>query len=274
MLKNALRDAARVYRTHWREGALAVLLQLLLRLMALAPLLFLCARETRFLALACLPLYVLLVLPVRLLTAQCMQSALSGGPLLQLPTMQAYGRALVQGLKRTGLMLLWAAPWLCATGFAVRVYSGNVDVFTLLRTLMSLGGGSSIQGVKIVLLIYAATLVPVLAGCAFHSGTRHAEALGGRSMLKGHRLGVMGCWLAGLIALLPFLLTAGWASLDYVSALVGAISSIGTGTVSLPPLDQKIFVIAAAFVVLLLPLLPLKQLLSAAYVRQLKEKQA
>ena len=93
-------------------------------------------------------------------------------------------------------------------------------------------------------------------------------------MLKGHRLGVMGCWLAGLIALLPFLLVAGWASLDYVSALVGAISSIGTGTVSLPPLDQKIFVIAAAFVVLLLPLLPLKQLLSAAYVRQLKEKQA
>ena len=55
---------------------------------------------------------------------------------------------------------------------------------------------------------------------------------------------------------------------------MGAISSIGTGTVSLPPLDQKIFVIAAAFVVLLLPLLPLKQLLSAAYVRQLKEKQA
>ena len=185
MLKNALRDAARVYRTNWKEGALAVLLQLLLRLMALAPLLFLCARETRFLALVCLPLYVLLVLPVRQLTAQCMQSALSGGPLLQVPTMQSYGRALAQGLKRTGLMLLWAAPWLCATGFAVRVYSGNVDVFTLLRTLMSLGGGSSIQGVKIVLLIYAATLVPVLAGCAFHSGTRHAEALGGRRMLKG-----------------------------------------------------------------------------------------
>ena len=98
MLKNALRDAARVYRTHWREGALAVLLQLLLRLMALAPLLFLCARETRFLALACLPLYVLLVLPVRQLTAHSMQSALSGGPLLQLPTMRSYGRALAQGL--------------------------------------------------------------------------------------------------------------------------------------------------------------------------------
>ena len=78
----------------------------------------------------------------------------------------------------------------------------------------------------------------------------------------------------GLASLVPFAAAAGLASLDYVSALVGAISSIGTGAVSLPPVDQKILIIAAAFVVLLLPLLPFKQLLSAAYVRQLKEKQA
>ena len=273
MLKNALRDTVRVYRTHGREGALAVFLQLLLRLMALAPLLFLCARETRPLALLALPLYVLLVLPVRQLTARSMQAALAGGPLLAVPDVREWADALAQGLKRTGLMLLWALPWLGATGFAVWAYSGNVDVFTLLRALMSLGGGSSIQGVKIVLLIYAATLVPVLAGCAFHSGTRHAVALGGRGLLKGRRLGVMGCWLVGLAALVPFAAAAGLASLDYVSALVGAISSIGTGAVSLPPVDQKIFIIAAAFVVLLLPLLPFKQLLSAAYVRRLKEMQ-
>lgn len=270
---NTLGRARQVYFSRFAEGMLCVLLQLTLRLMVAAPLLALVTAEVPYLALLSIPLYFLIIPPARQGMACAMQDALSGGHLfsLRLADMDGYGRRLAQGLRRGLLMLLWALPFLGATAVIIWAYSGQMDAFTLMRVIMDIGGGSFMNGVKVVLVIYAATLLPILIGCAFHSGARHADALGAKHLIKGHRAGVMLTWLGGCLALAPFLAVLCYESIDYLAGLVNALSSIGSGAVTLPALDAKVYVIAAAFVVLFLPGLAFKQLLTAAYVRGLKE---
>lgn len=274
----ALRQSAGIYRKNLGDCLLTLLLQLVLRLMALAPLLFTIAKETRPLALLCIPLFVLIVLPARQNAALAMQQMLSGGRLfsMQLVSFEQYWQKVGRGVKQALLLMLWGGLWLAATAFAVVVYSGKTiegvtDVFTLLRTLMALGGGSSIQGAKIVILIYLATLLPLLVGFAFHSGTRHAFALGGRQLLRGKRMKVMLVWLVSLVTLIPFLAAVMWIVLGLVGALSQALAGLGTGSISLPPMGQNVYILAAAFVVLLLPMIPLKQLIPAVYMRGVKE---
>lgn len=269
---NALGLACRVYFSRFFEGVLCVLFQLVLRLMVAAPLLALVTTEVPWLALLSIPLYILIIPVARQNMACAMQDALSGGPLfsLRLADMTGYGRRLARGLVRGLLMLLWALPFLAATVVILWAYSGQMDAFTLMRVVMNIGGGSFMNGVKVVLVIYAATLLPMLVGCAFHSGARHAAALGDKHLVRGHRAGVMLTWLGGCLALVPFLAVLGYESADFVAGLVSALSNLGSGSFALPALDGKIYVIAAAFVVLFLPGLAFKQLLTAAYVRRLK----
>lgn len=275
-MSKVLRTAARVYREKFFEGALCVLVQIALRLMVAAPLLCLVTTEVPYLALLSIPLYLLIVPVARQNMAEAMQEAIGGGALLspRLVWTENYGRKFLRGLKQALLMLLWALPFLAATGAVLWAYAGQIDAFTLIRLLMQLGGGSTMEGIKLVLVIYAATLVPILIGCAFHSGARHAAALGDKKLVKGHRLGVIATWLLGLLALVPFFAAVAYVGADFVSALVGALSSFGTGSISLPSIGEKVYLLAGAFVVLLLPLLPFKQLLTAAYVRGLKHDAA
>lgn len=280
-ITSAWRDAWKVYRAHPGDVLLTLFLQILLRLMAAAPLLLLSARETAAWALLCLPLYILIVLPARQNAAEAMQDALNGGRMfsLRLVSTEDYGRKVLRGVKQALLLMLWGLLWIAATALAVFIYAGKTiegvtDVFTLLRTLMALGGGSSIQGAKIVVLIYLATLLPLMVGFAFHSGTRHAIALGDKSLVKGRRGGIMLVWLTGLVTVIPFAAVTAAVSMSFASALFQALANIGMESVALPPVGQNIYVILAALVVLLLPLIPIKQLLPAAYVRGAKEGKA
>jgi len=278
-IAHAVRKSATYFGHHLGQCMLTLLLQLVLRMMALAPILFAFAKETRLLALLCLPLYVLIVFPARANAAIAMQRALAGENLfgMQLVSVENYWGKVLQGVKQALLLCLWGAAWLAATALALVVYSGKTiegvtDVFTILRTLMALGGGSSIQGAKIVILIYLATLLPLFVGFAFHCGARHARALGNRKLVRGHRLGVMGSWLVSLVTLVPFGAVAAWVGLELVGALSAALASIGTGSMTLPSLGNKIYMLAGSFVLLLLPLIPLKELIPAAYVQGLKEQ--
>lgn len=270
---SAFGHAGQVYFSRFFEGALCVLFQLTLRLMVAAPLLALVTTEVPYLALLSIPLYILLIPVARQNMAAAMQEALSGGPLFshRLVSAENYGARLAQSLKRGLLLVLWALPFLASTVLMIWAYSGQMDAFTLMRAVMSIGGGSFMNGVKVVLLIYAATLLPILFGCAFHSGTRHAVALGNKKLVKGHRMGIMLTWLGGCLTLVPFLAVLVYESADYLAALVNALSNFGSGNLVLPALDAKVYVIGAAFVVLFLPGLAFKQLLTAAYVRGLKE---
>lgn len=275
-ITSAWRDAWQVYRSHPGDALLTLLLEIILRLIALAPLLLLSTKATTPWALLSVPLYLLIVLPARQNAAEAMQDALAGERLfsIRLVSTAGYGRKLLQGLKQMGFLLLWGLLWIAATAFAIFAYAGTIDVFTLLRGLMTLGGGSSIQGAKIVIVIYCLTLLPLLIGLAFHSGSRHAIALGDKTLVKGQRGKILLLWLTGLVTIIPFALVTVVVGMNFLSSLSQALANIGTGSMSLPPVGQNVYWILAALVVLLLPLMPIKQLLPAAYLRGVKEKKA
>lgn len=272
-----------LYRRYFPQMMLGLLLQIILRLIVVTPLLFLAAQETRALALLCVPLFVLIVLPARQNAAQ-VTARLNQGygfDLMGLVSFQDYGRKLLRGLKTTGCMLLWALPWIAATVFAAFVYGGKTiegvtDTFTVLRTVISLGNHdlvktllpisdtATIRGIAAILVAYLLTALPILVGWAFHAGSRHAAAL--QTSMKGRRLRVMGAWFLGLLTLVPFIAVTAGVGAGYVNQLLSALSSLGQGSISLPPLNQNVWLIAAAFVLLLLPVIPYKQLITASCV--------
>lgn len=273
-----------LYRRYFPQMMLGLLLQIVLRLIVATPLLFLAAPETRMLALLTLPLFALIVLPARQNAAEVMARLHQGYgfDLMGFVSFRDYGKKLLRGLKTTGLMLLWALPFIAATGFLAFVYGGKTiegvtDTFTVLRTVINLGNHSlvktllpvsdtaTIRGVMAIIVMYLLTALPILIGWAFHCGSRHAAALG---VKLTHRGRVMGVWCLSLVTLVPFIVAAGAVSMGFLKQLLSALSAIGQGSFSLPPLEKNMWLLVAAFVVLLLPVIPLKQLLPAACVHK------
>ena len=76
-------------------------------------------------------------------------------------------------------------------------------------------------------------------------------------------------WLAGCVTLLPFLAVTAWIGTGFASGLATALANLGSGSISLPSVSGNIWAVGIAAVVLLIPAIPFKQLLSAAYVDQL-----
>ncbi len=275
-----LKKAWTAYTAHFGESMLFLLFQLVIRLITLCPLLFLLDKTLRWGALLTPALFVLLVLPARQNAAEAMQHALRGMPLFSARLAfggEKYGVKVLRGLKTTLCCLVWALPVLGVSAWAARLIwgkgiQGQTDGFTLLFQIQDLGGGDLVTGVLRIALIYLAIALPVVIGLAFHSGRRHEWALGERRVVPGHRSGVMLVWLFGLLTCLPFAAAAGLLSLDYVRELIHSLSGVLTGG-SLPPLDQRAWLIAASFAVLLVPLIPFKSLLTAAAVHDLWEGQ-
>ena len=271
-LRDAASESWTLYRKHFGELMQMELIEVVLRLIVLTPLLFLCATETRAAALLCVPLFFLIVPPARQNAAQALLDMEDGGSCLSLELINAkhYGRKVLRGLRTGGLLLLWALPWLLASLFLGIIYSGKVDAFTVLRGVTALGGGSFTAGVKLAAALYVLAVLPFFFGCAFHSWSRFGAALGqSRMMIRSRRGGLILCWLAGLLTLVPFLAVTVYVGMDYVSGVMSALGNLASGSIALPPLDRNIYLIGGAFVALLLPLLPLRSLLTASYVRGL-----
>lgn len=292
MMKATFSRTWQLYRRHFGGMMMLLLIELILRLMVCVPLLFLASSQTKWLALLCLPLFVLIVLPARANTAEVF-SALEMTDSLNLKglvSFENYGRKVVQGLKRTGLLLLWGLPFLVVTAAAMYLYKaeaipGVTDTFTLLQKVLNLGrsgfaefllGGISsitVRGVVMVILMYLLTLLPLLIGFGFHSGARHEEALCDHSkVIRGHRGGILGTWILGLLTLLPFILAAWFICADYVNQVLESLSNLGLTSLSLPPIDSRAWLLGASVVVLLLPVIPFKQLLISSRVNLLQEK--
>lgn len=279
-LSSVLRESFLIYRKHFRELMLTLLLELVLRLIALAPLLFLAAPQTRPLALISIPLYLFIVLPARQNVALGVQSLLSGGPLFthQLVSAEDYGKKVLRGLTAALRMLLWAA--LLIAGVAViqivRSLDGNtLDVLTLMRFIKSMGGNDLFRGFGVLAAIYLATLIPVLIGCAFHSGDRHAAALGSPELTKGRRGALIRLWLVGLAVFLPFAVAVAFPCASFFQALIAAIEEFNvTFTFVFPAVGSTFAVLGALVVILLLPALPLRTLMPAVYVRAAQAESA
>lgn len=277
-VKQAWKDARSALKGKAGEQLDFVLVQVLLRLLVLTPCMFLMTGRLKILAVLSPVLWILVIPVIRRNSAAAQQRCLGGGELFStsLVDRSAYGQKLGQGL-RTGLcLLLWALPFIAATLFIYRVMYGNTvvgqtDVFSVLMTLSDLGGGDIVRGTIYAMCMYLATLLPFVFGLSFHSGNRHARALNDAGRIRGHRGLVIRTWWSGIALLLPFLLVCGYFGIDYAGKLVDAVNNMAASGLHLPSLGRRIYFVLGAFVVFVLPLIPLRSMLTAACVRGLKE---
>ena len=272
-MKPVLLESLRLYRKNFPQLCLTLLTQLVLRAICLTPLLFLADASLAPLAWLCVPMYLLIALPARQNYALALQDMMDGGSVFspRLVSLDGYWKKLLRGLKGTLCILLWSTATITGVTLLVMYYTGagNVDGLTYLRMFESVGSGSITDGIIRTVTAVLATGLLIVLGCAVHSGTRHAHALGDRKLLKGQRLRVTALWFVGLLTLLPFAAAVVAIAGDWAMGLLRTIKAAKTPNFALSV--GQIASLAAAVLLLLFPLLPLKNLLSAVHLRLVKE---
>ena len=265
--RKAFGTAFRVWKAHPLDTLCFLLVELCLRGIALAPLLFLTDASLRWGAVLALPLWLLIVPLARQNAADAMADALRGGRLCTPRLVSLSGcDAKLRARLLTGLcLLLCAAPAIAASLYLYKLYTGE-EAFAVIRQIISLGGGSMMNGIKLGMLIYLACFLPLIFGCAWHCGDRHALAQGNAKKVRRRHGALLRSWLIGLPVFLPFAAVAFFAGKSYVDALIGALMNMSSGSFSIPKPDANLYVILAAAAVLLLPVVPLKQLIPAALI--------
>ena len=272
-ISRAFRNAGRAYFGHFASSMGFLLVELCLTLICLAPLLFLFEKELKWGALLVLPLWVLILLPVRMNAAAAMREALRGGSLFTrtLGDFSGYGSKLICGFKRLLFLLLWSLPALFMAWQIWEHITGEMDGFTLMRMIRSdFGGGELFRGVLVIAGIVLVTLLLVLLGCAFHSGARHAWAQGRPELIRGHHGKLIGTWFCALLSVLPLLAAIILIAIRYAPVL-GDLNGLFMGTADLPSTRGSLIILGAG-ALLTIPLLPLRSLITAAYVQGLEEK--
>ena len=272
-IRDAIRNAWKAYTASFGQTMIFLLAELCLTLICLCPLLFLTRPELAPGAWLALFLWIFLLIPVRMNAARAMARGLAGGRLAGPEILETadYGGKLLFGLKRVFFVGLWCIP-LIALIIAFWVYfSGGVDSFTVLRMIKNqIGGGDQMRGIWRLVALLAGALVLFGVGCGFHSGARHALAQGDKELPKGHHGKILLCALASLMAVLPLVAALIAVALRYAPAL-GDLNGLIMKTRKLPSTRGTLMILGAG-VLLTLPLLPLKSLISAAYVEGLKGK--
>lgn len=268
----AFGDAFRVYKEHFGSTVKFLVVEACMTLAAFTPLLFLTNDRLQFLALLTVPFYLLLILWARVNAAAAMRDALEGGKLFsyRLAEPDRYWKKTWYGLKRCLMLIFWSAPLIASLMIAKIHISGEMDGFTLLRMIKEFGGGDLMTGVVYLALIFAATLILVAVGCAFHSGDRHAFVRENPKLVKGNHGKIMLCWLCSLAVLLPMIAAVVAVIIRYLPALQD-LNGIVTKTASLPSTKITLIILAAG-AVLTLPLLPLRSLIPAAFVNGLEKE--
>lgn len=271
-ISQAFRDAFRAVSGQRIEILKFLAVETALTAMCLAPLLFL--TETgplKYLAGLTAPLWLLVKIPSRLNAAAAMQDGLGEGKVfsLRLADPEKYGRKIIYALSRLALLLLWSAPLIAASLYAWEMYSGDTDGLTVLDMIYRFGGQDMKTGVIYLLLIFAALFLLAVLGAGFHSGDRHAFVLERKGMLKGRRPKVLLCRTCSVIFLMPLIAAAIVAALRYVP-LLDEVSGVVSGDVQLPATRTTLLILGAG-ALLTLPLLPLRSMVTAAYIHGIKE---
>lgn len=269
-LKPVLKAALAEYKKNFPQLCLALLVELVLRAIALSPLVFLADKALAPLAYLAIPLYILIALPARQNYALALQDMMNGGSVfsLQLISTKDYGRKLLRGVKGLVCILLWSLLTIAGVSLLYAAVMGLVDFITLMRIFSAIGG-TVMDGVMIVAAAVAASCLLIVLGCAVHSGARHAVALGDKKLLKGNRLRLIALWFLGCVLVVPFAAVVVAALGDYALTLIASLKNLQLPAFTLN-VKQAAMLIGGA-VVLLIPVLPLKNLLPAVYLRKVKE---
>lgn len=270
-MKSVLKESFRLYKQNFSPLCLALLVELVLRVMALSPVLFLADKALAPLACIAIPLYLLIVLPARQNYALALQDMMNGGSVfsLRLISTEDYGRKLLRGLKGTLCMLLWSSVTIAGVVLLYLSFKNLMDGFTLMGVFYAIGG-SVADGVWLVLGVLVASTALILLGCAVHSGGRHAVALGDRNLLRGNRLRLMGLWFLGLVLFIPSVALVAAALSDFAMSLLGGPLNLQQPFAGVSV--SRLGMLVGGGVVLLIPALPLKNLLPAVYLRMAKER--
>ena len=269
-LKPVLKAALAEYKKNFPQLCLALLVELVLRAIALSPLVFLADKALAPLAYLAIPLYILIALPARQNYALALQDMMNGGSVfsLQLISTKDYGKKLLRGVKGLVCILLWSMLTIAGVSLLYAAVMGLVDFITLMRIFSAIGG-TVMDGVMIVAAAVAASCLLIVLGCAVHSGARHAVALGDKKLLKGNRLRLIALWFLGCVLVVPFAAVVVAALGDYALTLIASLKNLQLPAFTLN-VKQAAMLIGGA-VVLLVPVLPLKNLLPAVYLRKVKE---
>ena len=270
-ISGAFRDAGKVYFGHFSATLKFLIVELCLTLICFVPALFLRDSALRPLAAAVLPLSLLILFPVRINAAEAMRDSLNGGSLFtyRLVDFSGYGSKLLCALKRAAFLLLWSTPLIVSAILIWTHVSGDMDGFTLMRMIRSdFGGGDLVTGVLVIAGAVVLALLLVALGCAFHSGARHAYAQGDQRLVKGHHGKIVLTWTCALVSLLPVILAGIIAFVRYLPAL-SDLNGLFMDTVNLPSTRVTLMILGIG-AVLTLPLLPLRSLITAAYVNGLE----
>lgn len=265
------RESFRLYKQNFPQMMLALLVELVLRAMALSPLLFAADATLAPLCWLAVPLYLLIVLPARENYALALQDMLNGGSVfsVRLISTENYGKKLLRGLKGTLCLLCWSALTIAGISLLYAAVMGLVDFITLMCIFAAIGG-SFVDGVVVVAAAVAGSMLFILLGCAVHSGTRHAIAMGEKRLMKGNRLRLTALWFAGLLLVLPFVAVAAVALGDFAISLFNELKNLKLPAFTLNL--RQTLLLAGGALVLLCPALPLKNLLPAVYLRAVKEQ--
>ena len=284
-----LRESVKVYFKNFADLMGAYLVQGLLRAMCLTPLLFLLDASLSSLAWLCVPMYVLIVLPARQNYALALRDMLHGGRVLspRLISFEGYFRKLGRGLLGMLKMLLWMALPITAIVLMLEIYFGKGwlattvvglwDVTSLdgisMMTWFKNFGPDTIGGLINLMLMVMATFILPLMGCAVHCGSRHTIALKDKKLLRGQRLKLMLLWVLGFLFFLPFAgVTLVTLFTDLKAFVMGFAEAFLTKSFTAMELGKRLYLIMAAFVLLFLPAVPLKQLIPAVAVHQRMKK--
>ena len=243
-----------------------------LTMLCLAPLLFLTEKgPVKYLAALAVLLWLLVKVPARLNAAAAMQDSLGEGKIfsLRLADPGSYGQKVLYGLSRLVLLVLWSLPLLAALVFAWDKYAGDTDGLTVMNMVYDFGGQDLKTGVIYLILVFMALVLLSMLGMGFHSGDRHAWVLGEKGLLKGKRLKVLLCRICSLVYLLPLIIALIIAVMRYVP-LLNDVSGVISGNVAKPSTRTTLIIVGIGGL-LTLPLIPLRSMVTAAYVNGLKK---
>lgn len=280
-----LKESVLIYCRNFIDLLGAYVIEALLRVICFVPLMFLLEKETAVLAWLCVPMYVLIALPARQNYAMALQDMLYGGRVFspRLISMDRYFVKLWRGLKGLFKMALWMALPAAAILMLVQIYKGEGEFAISVMRLWGINsrdglsamrwfglfGSDTIDGAKNVLLALLTLFVLPVIGCAAHCGVRHANALEEKKLLKGKRVKLFILWVLGFAFFLPFIvLTTATLIGDLKTFLASFAQMYILHAITAPELGEKLYLIAAAFLLLFLPIVPLKQLIPAVALHQ------
>ncbi len=266
-ITSAVKKSLALYKKNFGSLFLALLVEAVLRCIALCPLLFLADKALAPLAWLAIPAYLLIVLPARQNYALALQDMIHGGSVfsLQLLSVKDYGVKLWRGVMGMLKILLWSVPAIAGVAGLYVGFMGAVDFITFMSFFKDLGGSVPDGVVKALMIVGGASLLTLL-GCAVHSGARHAFAMGDKKALKGRRMGLILMWVLGAALFVPYIAVAVYALGDFLRNVIASLKALDLDGLTLALNMKQMLLLVGGAVLLVLPALPLRSLLPAVYL--------